>query len=331
MIEGFMDYKGKKVLVTGGLGFLGSNTAIRLVEQGADVTIVDAMIPEYGGNLFNIEPIKSDVHVNFSNICDEHSMNHLVQRMEYIFHFAGQVNHIMSLSDPFPDIEMNIKGTAVLLEACKRFNREAVITRAGTRGQYGPSTKLPVNEDAPTNPRGIYEISHLTAERIMQAYQQHFGIRSVLLRLTNIYGPRGQMKTDTFGVANWFIRQAIDGQTIKVFGDGKLKRDFLYVDDSVEAILQCGSAPSMHGEIVNVGKDTPETFLELAETIIRVAKRGRWEFAAFTPERRAQEPGDFYSDITKIRSAVGWSPRTSLDDGVAKTVEYYDKFRAHYW
>ncbi len=326
-----MDYKGKRVLVTGGLGFLGSSTVIKLVEQGANVTIIDAMIPGYGGNLFNIEPVKSNVHVNYSNICDEYSMNHLVQRMDHIFHFAGQVNHVMSLSDPFPDIEMNIKGTAVLLEACERFNRDAIITRAGTRGQYGPSTKLPVGEDAPANPRGIYEISHLTAERMMRAYQEHFGIKSVLLRLTNIYGPRGQMKTDTFGVANWFIRQAINGETIKVFGDGQLKRDFLYVDDCIEAILLSGGAPSLYGEVVNVGKDSPETFLELAETIIRVAKRGRWEFAVFTPERKAQEPGDFYSNVTKIRNAVGWKPSTSLEDGVRTTVEYYDKFRERYW
>ena len=326
-----MIYKGKRVLVTGGLGFLGSNTAIKLVEQGAQVTILDAMIPEYGGNLFNIETIRDDVRVNYSNICDEYSMNYLVQGMEYIFHFAGQVNHVKSLSDPFPDIEMNIKGTAVLMEACKRYNPDAMIIRAGTRGQYGPATKLPVAEDAPTNPRGIYEISHLTAEKIMQTYHENFGIKSVLLRLTNIYGPRGQMRTHTFGVANWFMRLAIDDQTIKVFGDGKLKRDFLYVDDCVDAILLSGLNPAMYGEIFNLGKDKPETFLELAEIIIRVAKKGRWEFAAFSAERKAQEPGDFYSDISKIRSAIHWSPSTTLEEGVRRSIEYYTKHKAHYW
>ncbi len=326
-----LSYKGKNVLITGGLGFIGSSLAIRLVAQGANVTIADAMIPEYGGNLFNIEPVKNNVHINFSNICDEHSMNFLVQGMDYIFHFAGQVNHVMSLSDPYPDIEINIRGTAVLMEACKKFNRDAVVIRAGTRGQYGPATKLPVAEDAPTNPRGIYEISHLTAEKTLRAYFENFGIKSVLLRLTNIYGPRAQMKTHTFSVANWFIRLGIDGGTIKIFGDGKLKRDFLYIDDCIDAILRSGCTPSMHGGVFNVGKDTPETFLDLAETIIRVVEKGKWEFAPFTPERQAQEPGDFYSDITRIRAATGWMPTTSLEEGVRRSIEYYTQHKAHYW
>jgi len=325
------NFKSKKVLITGGLGFIGSNLAIRLVNLGAEVTLMDAMIPEYGANSFNIEPIKDYVHINYSNVCDEHSMNHLVKDKDYIFHLAGQVSHIMSMTNPFPDIEMNIKGTAVLMEACKKYNRDAVIVRSGTRGQYGTVVKLPVTEDAPTNPKGIYEISNLTAEKIIKVYHDNFGIRSVLLRLTNIYGQRAQMKTHHYGVVNWFIRQAVDGGTINVFGDGQIKRDFLHVDDCVDALLISAANETAYGQIFNVGVDKPTTFIELVKTIVDISKSGKWEFAPFSPERAAQEPGDFYSDITKIKKYIGWYPKISLRDGLKTTIEYYRKSKKYYW
>lgn len=325
------NFKNKKVLITGGLGFIGSNLAIKLVDMGTDVTLMDAMMPEYGANLFNIEPIKDDVHINFSNVCDGHSMNYLVKDKDYIFHLAGQVSHIKSMTDPFPDIEMTIKGTAVLMEACKKYNRDAVVIRSGTRGQYGTVAKLPVAEDAPTNPKGIYEISNLTAEKIIKVYHDNFGIRCVLLRLTNIYGPRAQMRTHHYGVANWFVRLAIDNETIQVFGDGQLKRDFLYVDDCVDALLMSAAKEDAYGQIFNIGVDKPATFLELVKTVIDISKSGKWEFAPFSPERAAQEPGDFFSDITKIRKHVGWSPKVSLKSGMEFTVKYYREHKGHYW
>ena len=325
------NFKNKKVLITGGLGFIGSNLAISLVKLGAEVTLMDAMIPEYGANVFNIEPIKDDVHINYSNVCDEHSMNYLVKDKDYIFHLAGQVSHIKSMTNPFPDIEMNIKGTAVLMEACKKYNRDAVVVRSGTRGQYGTVVNLPVTEDAPTNPKGIYEISNLTAEKIIKVYHDNFGIRCVLLRLTNIYGPRAQMRTHHYGVANWFVRLAIDNETIQVFGDGQLKRDFLYVDDCVDALLMSAAKEDAYGQIFNVGVDKPVTFIELVKTIIDISKSGKWEFAPFSPERAAQEPGDFFSDITKIKKHVGWSPKVSLKSGMEFTVKYYREHKGYYW
>jgi len=324
-------FAGRNVLITGGLGFIGSNLALRLVGLGAQVTLVDAMIPEYGGNLFNIEPIKDKVKVNFGDICDRHAMDWLVCGQDYIFHLAGQVSHVRSLSDPFPDIEYNIKGTAVIMEALRRFNPKAKLIFTGTRGQYGPAVKLPVNEEAPTNPKGLYELSNLTAEKIIKVYNDVHGIRSVLLRLTNIYGPRAQMKHSHYGVVNWFIRLAMDDQTIPVFGDGSILRDFLYVDDCVEAILMAAANEAAVGEVFNVGVDQPVSFRQLAETIVRVAGTGRWAFAPFTAERKAQEPGDFYSDITKIRRVIHWEPATSLEEGVARTIEYYRAHRKYYW
>jgi UDP-glucose 4-epimerase len=324
------DFAGRRVLITGGLGFIGSNLAIRLVELGADVTLMDAMIPEYGGNLFNIEPVKDRVRVNFGDICDRHAMQWLVKDQDYVFHLAGQVSHIMSLTDPFPDIEFNIKGTVVLMEALRKVRPEARLVFTGTRGQYGSAVKLPVSEDAPTNPKGIYEVSNLTAEKIIQVYHQNHGMRSVLLRLTNVYGPRAQMKHSQYGVVNWFVRLAMDGQDIPVFGDGSILRDFLYVDDCVDAILMAAGSDAAVGQIFNVGVDQPTNFRELAELLARVAGSG-WKFAPFTRERKDQEPGDFYSDISKIRRVLRWEPRVGLEDGLRRTVEFYRLHKQHYW
>lgn len=324
-------YKGKKILITGGLGFIGSSLALRLVELGAEVTLLDAMIPDYGGNLFNIAPIKEKAAVNFSNITDVSSVNYLVREKDYIFHCAGQVCHVMSLSDPFPDIEYNIKGTAILMEACKKNNQKVKVVKTGTRGQYGPAIRLPVSEDAPTNPKGIYEISNLTAEKIMKVYNDIHGVKTVMLRLTNIYGPRSQMKHCRFGVVNWFVRQAIDNETIKVFGDGKILRDFLYIDDCVDAILMSAISEKAVGEILNVGVDKPTNFLELVRLITEIAKTGTWEFAEFSHERKIQEPGDFYSDINKIKKIVRWEPKIGLKEGLAKTIDYYRLYKNYYW
>lgn len=237
----------------------------------------------------------------------------------------------MSLSNPFPDIEFNIRGTAVLMEALRQFNPNAICVYTGTRGQYGASVSLPVNEEAPTNPKGIYEISNLTAEKIIKVYNDVHGVRSVLLRLSNIYGPRSQMKHSRFGVCNWFVRLAMDNDTIQVYGDGSILRDFCYVDDTVEAIIKSAITPAAYGEIFNVGSDIPVSFLELTKTICEVSKTGKWEYAEFSAERKAQEPGDFYSDISKINRIVGWKPTTTLEAGLAKTIEYYRKHREYYW
>ena len=325
------DFADKRVLITGGLGFIGSNLAIRLVELGSEVTLLDAMIPGHGGNLFNIEPIKDDVVVNFSDIRDEHSMNYIVRGKDYVFHLAGQNDHVLSQTDPYPDIDINVKGSVVLLEACRKFNPDVRLVYTGTRGEYGSVAQLPAGEDTPINPKGIYELSSLTAQKVFKIYHDNQGIRSVTLRLTNIYGERAQMQHSRFGVANWFIRLAIDGQPIQVFGDGKIVRDFVYVQDCVDAICACAGADDAYGEVLNVGDDAPSSFLQLAETVVEEAGAGSWRLAPFSPERAAQEPGDFCSDISKIRRLAGWGPTTSLREGVRRTIDYYRASKAHYW
>lgn len=324
-------WRGRRVLITGGLGFLGSNLAIQLVERGAQVLLLDSMLPLYGGNLFNIAPIRDRVQVNFSDIRDRHSMNYIVQERDIIFHLAGQVSHVDSVLDPFTDVEININGTLSVLEACRQFNPRAKIVFTGTRGQYGPSTRLPVDEDAPTNAQGIYAINNLTAEKIVMMYHEVHGLRGTCLRITNTYGPRHQMKHNRYGVLNWFIRLAMQGETIPVMGDGTYLRDFLYVDDTVAALLLAAASPHADGQIFNVGWGRGIAFRDLAQAVIAAVGRGRWEYAPFSPERKALEPGDFYADISKIRRTLGWSPTIELADGLARTVAFYREYRDQYW
>ncbi len=324
-------FKSARVLITGGLGFLGSALAIALVENGAQVTIMDNMLPGHGANPFNIAPIQSRVSVSFSDIRDANVMNYLVKGQDFIFHLAGQVDHITSLTDPYPDIDINIRGAATVVEACRHHNPNVRLIYTGTRGQYGEAVRLPVDENAPTQPKVLEEISNLTAEKIILMYHNVHHVRSVLTRLTNTYGPRGQMKHPRYGVVNWFIRQVIDGETIKVFGNGRIKRDFLYVNDCIEALLMLALCDAAYGEIFNVATGQPTDFIELAETLVSANGSGRWEFAPFTPERAAQEPGDFYADVSKISKIVGWQPKTSLRDGLAQSIDYYRKNKAYYW
>lgn len=323
-------FVGKKVLILGGLGFIGSSLAIKLVELGSDVTVADAMIEEYGGNIFNIENIKNNIKINYCDIRDINAMGYLVQNKDYIFHSAAQVCHLKSLTDPFPDIDINIRGTAVVMESIRKYNRTAVVVKLGSRGQYGPVLKLPASEEENCKPKGIYEISLLTAEHLMLSYQRSHGIPCVLLRLTNIYGPRAQIRHNRFGVANWFIRLSLEGETIPIYGDGSIQRDFLYIDDCVEAILRTSIIPDAYGQVFNVGRDDPSSFLELAKTIIDASGQGSYRFCPFSAERKAQEPGDFYSDISKIKAISRWFPKTNLFDGIRKTLDYYRKFKDYY-
>lgn len=324
-------FQGKNVLITGGLGFIGSNLALKLVELGARVTLLDAMLPGYGGNLFNIEPVKGQVNLNFADVRDVPVMNHMVRDRDVIFHLAAQVSHPGSLRDPFPDIDINVKGTAVLLEACRRHNPQAVIVRTGDRGRHMPGIPLPVKEDAPRHPRDIYEVSQLGAEEIVRVYHETYGLRGVMLRLSHIYGPRGQMINPDYGVVNWFIRRAIDHRPIQVFGQGLTRRDFVYVDDCTAALIAAASLESCSGQVFNVGHDQPSNLLEVAKLLCRLERGASWEYAPVPPARAACEPEDFYPDISKIRAMTGWRPKVSLEAGIKKALSFYSLHKTHYW
>lgn len=218
-----------------------------------------------------------------------------------------------------------------MLEALRQHNTSAKVVFAGTRGEYGSSVKLPVDEDHPTNPKGIYAVTNLTAEKMVLVYDDIYGIKGACLRITNTYGPRHQMAHDEYGVFNWFIRKAMDNEDIPVFGDGRILRDFLYVEDLVECMLMVASTGEAYGKVFNVGTGVPVSFYELARKIVEIAGTGKAKFTAFTKEREEVEPGDYYADITKIKKVVGWKPRTSLEEGISKTVEYYRKYKKEYW
>jgi UDP-glucose 4-epimerase len=324
-------YKDRKILVTGGLGFVGSNLSIELVRLGASVTIVDNMLPRQGGNLFNIEPVKDDVRVNFSDVRNQLSMDHLVRGQDIVFHLAGQVNHVDSMRNPIQDLEINCHGTLVLMQALRHYNRGAVVVYSGTRGEYGSSVDLPVSEDHPTNPKGFYAVTNLAAEKMIQVYNDVFKIPTICLRITNTYGPRHQMMHDEYGVFNWFIKKAMDSEALPVFGDGIIKRDFLYIDDLIKCILMCSAEKNAFGEVFNVGSGIPVTFRELAEKIVGVAGSGSYKFTEFTRERVEVEPGDYWADISKIKRIVGWKPETSFEEGIKKTISFYKEFKEHYW
>jgi len=324
-------FKGKEILITGGLGFIGSSLTARLVGLGARVTAVDNMMPRLGGNLFNVRDITDSIHINFSDVRDPHSMDYLVKGKEHIFHLAGQVNHVDSIRNPIQDLDINCRGTLVLLESCRKYNREVKIIFAGTRGEYGASVRLPVNEDHPTNPKGIYAVTNLTAEKMVLVYHDVHKISGTCLRITNTYGPRHQMAHDEYGVLNWFIRKAIDDEVVPVFGDGRILRDFLYVDDLVECFLQVATCDEAYGEVFNVGTGIPISFVDLAKRIIEIAGTGRVTFTEFTKERKEVEPGDYYTDICKIKQMVGWKPIIELNDGLKRTIEFYRKYKKEYW
>ncbi len=324
-------YKGKRVLVTGGLGFIGSNLSAQLVKSGAKVTVVDNMMPRLGGNLFNVKEIVDRIHINFSDVRDAHSMDYLVKEQEYIFHLAGQVNHVDSIRNPIQDLDINCRGTLVLLESCRKCNREVKIIFAGTRGEYGSSVTLPVGEDHPTNPKGIYAVTNLTAEKMVLVYHDVHKIPGTCLRITNTYGPRHQMAHDEYGVLNWFIRKAIDNEVIPVFGDGRILRDFLYVDDLVDCFLQVAACDQAYGEVFNVGTGIPISFIDLAKKIAEIAGTGKAAFTEFTKERKEVEPGDYYTNISNIKRIVGWEPKMDLNEGLRKTIEFYRKYKKEYW
>jgi len=324
-------FEGKRVLVTGGLGFIGSNLTARLVGLGGKVTVMDNMMPRLGGNLFNVKEIADRIHINFSDVRDSHSMNYLVKDQAYIFHLAGQVNHVDSIRNPIQDLDINCRGTLVLLESCRKVNPEVKIIFAGTRGEYGSSVTLPVAEDHPTNPKGIYAVTNLSAEKMILVYQDVHKIQGACLRITNTYGPRHQMAHDEYGVLNWFIRKAIDDEPIPVFGDGRILRDFLFVDDLVNCFLRTATCKKAYGEVFNVGTGVPINFIELAEKIVQIAGTGKVAFTEFTQERKEVEPGDYYTNISKIKRIVGWEPETSMEEGLRKTIEFYRKYRNQYW
>jgi UDP-glucose 4-epimerase len=328
-------YAGRRTLVTGGLGFIGSNLAIRLLELGASVLIVDSLIPETGANLYNIEPVQDHprLSVRTVDVRDVLAMERLVRDQSIIFNLAGQVSHIDSMQDPFTDLEINCRSQLALLEACRRNAPAAKVLFASTRQIYGrvAEDQLPVDERQPPNPVDVNGINKLAGERYHVLYNNVYGIHTSVLRLTNTYGPRMLVKNNRQTAIGWLIRQAMDGEQIDLFGDGSQLRDFTYVDDAVDAFLMAGANDAANGQVFNVGAIEPVSLRELADLLIEIAGSGSYRLIPFPPERKAIDIGSIYVDDRKLRRVLKWRPRNDLREGLARTISFYRANREQYW
>jgi UDP-glucose 4-epimerase len=328
-------YGGRRVLVTGGLGFIGSNLAIRLLELGARVTVVDSLIPETGGNAFNIAPVQD--HPNLSvrtvDVRDVLAMHRLLRNQAVVFNLAGQVSHIDSMLDPFTDLEINCRSQLALLDTCRQVAPDTKVVFASTRQIYGrvPEELLPVDERQAPSPVDVNGINKLAGERYHVLYNNVYGIHTSVLRLTNTYGPRMLVKNNRQTALGWLIRQAMDGEEITIFGDGLQLRDFTYVDDAVDAFLMAGANDAANGQVFNVGAIEPVSLRELTELLIDVAGVGSYRLEPFPPERKAIDIGSIYIDDRKIRRVLKWRPQVDLREGLTRTVSYYRTHRAEYW
>jgi UDP-glucose 4-epimerase len=326
-----MSYQGRTVLITGGLGFIGSNLARRLVELGARVTLVDSLIPEYGGNRANIAGIEDQVTVNISDVRDEHSLPSLICGQDLVFNLAGQTSHVDSLHDPYTDLEINCRAQLSILETVRHENPEAKVVFASTRQLYGRPQYLPVDEKhalAPVDPNGVNKAA---GEWYHLVYGEIYGLRCSVLRLTNTYGPRMRVKDDRQTFLGTWLRLAVEGEELLVFGDGTQQRDFTYVDDAVEAFLLAGASAEADGEVFNVGGEPPVSLGELADVLVGLAGAGSWRLVPFPDERRTIDIGDYFADDSKIRSLLGWEPRVGLREGLERSLAFYREHGADYW
>ena len=323
-------YRNRRVMVTGGLGFIGSNLVHRLAAAGANILIVDSLLPDYGGNPFNIAGLEGRVHVNISDVRDAASMDALVKDREIIFNLAGQVSHIDSMQDPHTDLEINCRAQLSMLEACRKHNPAVRVVFAGTRQVYGRPDRLPVDETHLVRPADINGVNKAAGEYYHLLYNNVFGVRACSLRLTNVYGPRQLIRHNRQGFIGWFIRLAIEGREIQVFGDGAQLRDFVFVDDAAEAFLYAGALDACDGEVFNVGGDEPISHKDLVALLIEVAGSGSVRFVEWPPEKKRIDIGSFYSDSSKFRRAVGWQPRVGLRDGLRQTIAFYRQHMDHY-
>lgn len=324
-------FRSRPVLVTGGLGFVGSSVVRCLVALGAKVTVLDNLHPKYGGNRFNIEDMLSQVELLTLDQTNEKALHDVVPRFETVFNLVGQVSHVDSMEDPYLDLHTNVTAHVSLLEALRKHSPKAKVVFAGTRGQYGRPTVSPVDESAPIAPIDVNGINKHAGETYHFLYARTYGLRVSSLRLTNTYGPRHTMKTARQGVFAWFVRQAIEGEEIKLFGGGEQLRDFNHVNDVVAALVFAMASEEADGHFFNLGSREPASLLNIANTIIAKAGTGTVKPIPYPPHLKSIEIGDYIGDYTKIKNMLGWEPQVRLEQGIAETVAYYQRHQAHYW
>lgn len=320
----------KRILITGGLGFIGSTLAIAEVKRGNRVIIVDALLPDYGGNRFNVEPVKKEIEIEIGDVRDKKFMEKFIKKQDIIYSLAGTLSHVDSMTDPMTDLEVNCVSQLVLLEACRELNPNVRLFFAGTRNQYGRAKYLPVDENHPMEPVDVNGINNIAAEWYYRLYHNIHGMWTCSLRLTNTYGPRHQMKHPRQGVLNWFIRQLMDKETVALYGTGKQIRDVNFVDDVVRAFMMAADSDKANGQVFNIGGDAV-SLEHFVKEVIKVFGRGTYTKKEFPHDRRAIEVGDYVADWSKIKKTLGWKPTVSLRDGIRRTIEYYGMYKKHYW
>jgi len=322
-------FNGAKILITGGLGFIGSNLAKRLVDHGAEVLLVDSLIPEYGGNLYNIAGVGDKLQVNISDVRDPYSMRYLVQGKDYVFNLAGQTSHMDSMHDPFTDLEINCQSQLSILETCRKYNPGVKIIFASTRQIYGKPDYLPVDEKHPLRPTDVNGINKMAGEWYHILYNNVYGIRACVLRLTNTIGPRMRIKDARQTFLGIWVRLLLEGKPIEIWG-GKQLRDFTYVDDCVDAMLLAAREEKADGQIFNLGGPQVINLADLGKLLIEVYGQGEYVVREFPADRKQIDIGDYYSDFSLIRTSLGWEPKVTLEKALSNTLDYYRKSLKNY-
>jgi len=320
----------RRALVTGGLGFIGSQLARRLLALGAEVSVIDALVPGHGGNSFNVVDVRDRLAVTLADVCDRSAIESAVAGQDYLFHLAGQVSHTDSMREPAGDLDNNCRAALSVLEACRRLNPTVRVAFAGTRQIYGRPQRLPIDESHPVRPVDVNGVHKWAAEQYHRLYHEVHGLPSVVLRLTNTYGPGQLVKHARQGFIGWFVRKAVEGGEIEIMGDGSQLRDLNYVDDVVDALLLAASTPSAWGQAYNLGAPEPVSLEALAQRLVAIAGRGSYRFVPFPPERKSIDIGSVRVDYGKIRRELGWEPRVGLREGLTRTLRYYEQHLHHY-
>jgi UDP-glucose 4-epimerase len=323
--------RGARALITGGAGFIGSTLAKRLVAAGANVTLVDSLIPEYGGNLKNLEGIEDSVRLNISDVRDEHSVEYLVKGQDLLFNLAGQTSHLDSMKNPHTDLEINCRSQLSILEACRRHNTGAKIVFASTRQLYGRPQYLPVDEDHPVAPVDVNGINKAAGEMYHILYGQVYGLRVSVLRLTNTYGPRMRVRDARQTFLGYWLRLVLEGNDLPIFGDGAQRRDFNFVDDVVEALMLTATDERATGRIYNLGSEEVVSLRDLAELLVAVNGSGAFTLVPFPPDRESIDIGDYYGSFARIHEELGWSPKIGLTEGIARSLDYFRERAEAYW
>lgn len=319
-----------KCLVTGGIGFIGSHLARRLVMDGHRVTVLDSLIPEYGGNLANIADIQEKITTNISDVRDPFATRQLLRGVDWVFNLAGQTSHADSMKDPFTDLDINAKAQLSLLEAVRDVNPEAVLVFASTRQLYGRPQYLPVDEAHPIRPVDVNGVNKLAGEQFHLLYHDIYGIRTSVIRLTNTYGPAMRIKDARQTFLGIWIRNLLTGKPIQVFGDGSQLRDFNYVEDVVDALICSAQNESCHGRVMNLGSSEVMSLGDLAEKLASLEPNAQWEIVDFPEDRKKIDIGDYYSNYGLAQELLGWEPKVDLDEGLSRTVAYYRRQLSNY-